>query len=67
MSTDGAADAYLTSEAEAGRFRGAVLLSRQQEVLLREGYGIANEEWAIRNTPTTKFRIGSVTKIIGGI
>ncbi len=56
------ADSFLKSEAAAGRFRGAVLLARKGEVLLRDGYGLANEEWRIPNTPTTKFRIGSVTK-----
>jgi CubicO group peptidase (beta-lactamase class C family) len=56
------ADAFLQSEAAAGRFRGAVLLARNRDVLLRSGYGLANEEWRITNTPTTRFRIGSVTK-----
>lgn len=31
-------------------------------MLIRSGYGPANEEWAIPNTPETRFRIGSVTK-----
>jgi hypothetical protein len=39
------ADAFLQSEAKAGRFRGAVLLALQGEVLLRAGYGLANEHW----------------------
>ena len=52
------ADAFLESEVEAGRFRGAVLLAMQGEVLLRSGYGFANEEWRLPNSPTTKFRIG---------
>ena len=57
------ADAFLRSEVAAGRFRGAVLLALKSEVVLRSGYGLANEEWRLPNTPTTKFRIGSVTKI----
>jgi CubicO group peptidase (beta-lactamase class C family) len=32
------------------------------EVLLSKGYGLANREWEIPNTPDTKFRIGSLTK-----
>jgi len=56
------ADAFLRSEAASGRFRGAVLLTCNGEVLLRTGYGLANEEWGIPNTPTTRFRIGSVSK-----
>jgi len=31
-------------------------------VLLSKGYGSANLEWNIPNTPSTKFRLGSVTK-----
>jgi CubicO group peptidase (beta-lactamase class C family) len=38
-------------------------LALRNEVLLRSGYGFANEEWRVPNTPTTKFRIGSVTKM----
>ncbi len=56
------ADAYLKSESAAGRFRGSVVLALRGEVLLRSAYGFANEEWRLPNTPTTKFRIGSVTK-----
>lgn len=58
----GDADAFLRSEVAAGRFRGAVLLVLKGQVFLRSGYGLANEEWQIPNTVTTKFRIGSVTK-----
>lgn len=56
------AGVFLESEAASGQFRGAVLAARGEDVLLRAGYGLANEEWGIPNTPTTKFRIGSVTK-----
>ena len=56
------ADAYLRSESAAGRFRGSVVLALRGEPLLRSAYGFANEEWRLPNTPTTKFRIGSVTK-----
>ena len=55
-------DIFLGAEAAAGRFRGTVLLARDGEVTLRAGYGLANEEWQIPNTPATKFRIGSLTK-----
>jgi D-alanyl-D-alanine carboxypeptidase len=61
--TSDEADAFLKAAAAAGRFRGAVLLALKSEVLLRGGYGLANEEWRLPNTPTTKFRIGSVAKV----
>ena len=43
-------------------FSGAVLVARGSEILLSKGYGLANVEWDIPNAPTTKFRLGSITK-----
>jgi CubicO group peptidase (beta-lactamase class C family) len=43
-------------------FMGSVLVARGNEVLLDKGYGSANLEWNIPNSPTTKFRLGSLTK-----
>jgi CubicO group peptidase (beta-lactamase class C family) len=43
-------------------FMGSVLVARGDHVLLSKGYGSANLEWNIPNSPTTKFRLGSVTK-----
>jgi len=44
------------------QFMGSVLVARGNEVLLSKGYGSANLEWDIPNTPVTKFRLGSLTK-----
>ena len=43
-------------------FMGSVLVARGDEVILSKGYGSANLEWKIPNSPSTKFRLGSVTK-----
>jgi CubicO group peptidase (beta-lactamase class C family) len=43
-------------------FMGSVLIARGSHVLLSKGYGFANLEWNIPNSPTTKFRLGSITK-----
>ncbi len=43
-------------------FMGAVLVARAGDVILSKGYGSANLEWNIPNTPVTKFRLGSLTK-----
>jgi len=43
-------------------FMGSVLVARGTDVLLSKGYGAANLEWDIPNTPSTKFRLGSITK-----
>jgi CubicO group peptidase (beta-lactamase class C family) len=39
-----------------------VLVAEKGVPLLRKGYGQANMEWHIPNTPDTRFRLGSVTK-----
>ena len=43
-------------------FMGSVLVARGSEVILSKGYGSANLEWNVPNTPATKFRLGSITK-----
>jgi len=43
-------------------FMGAVLVARGADVILSKGYGFANLEWDVANTPSTKFRLGSITK-----
>ena len=55
-------DAWLTSENEADRFSGAVLVTRGNEVLLRRAYGLADRGLNVPITPETRFRLASVTK-----
>src|SRR5450631_695170 len=43
-------------------FMGSVLVARANDVLFSKGYGSANLEWNIPNSPNTKFRLGSITK-----
>src|SRR6476469_415461 len=45
-----------------GKFMGTVLVAQDGKVLFDKGYGFANLEWEVPNTPTTKFRLGSITK-----
>jgi CubicO group peptidase (beta-lactamase class C family) len=44
------------------KFNGTVLVMKDGQAVLNKGYGMANFEWAIPNTPDTKFRLGSITK-----
>lgn len=44
------------------RFMGSVLVAQDGKILLDKAYGFANMEWEVPNTPTTKFRLGSITK-----
>ena len=52
----------IRARVDDGTFMGTVLVARGDEVLLSEGYGSANLEWNIKNAPSTKFRLGSITK-----
>ena len=55
-------DALLTKYHEVGQLNGAVLVAEGDDVLFERGFGEANMEWDIPNTPDTRFRVGSVTK-----
>lgn len=55
-------DQYMEAQARVNGFSGSILLARAGKPLVSKGYGFANIEWQIPNTPQTKFRIGSVTK-----
>ncbi len=57
-----AADAFLARETAASRFGGAVLVARQGRILLEKGYGLADRELGLPNTPQTRFHIASLTK-----
>jgi CubicO group peptidase (beta-lactamase class C family) len=43
-------------------FNGSVLVAENGRVIYKQGFGMANMEWGIPNTPETKFRLGSITK-----
>jgi CubicO group peptidase (beta-lactamase class C family) len=55
-------DQVALSFANAKQFMGSVLVARGDELLFDKSYGMANLEWSVPNTSTTKFRIGSLTK-----
>lgn len=55
-------DEYLSELVKQKRFTGSVLVARDGKVIFSKGYGFANAEFEIPNTPQTKFRLGSVTK-----
>ena len=55
-------DAMMKKFTEYGQFNGSVLVAEKGAVILKAGYGYANIEWEVPNTPDTKFRLGSITK-----
>lgn len=55
-------DKMLNSLTEKEAFTGAVLVARNGEILLSQGYGPADRDKNLPNTPQTKYRIASLTK-----
>ncbi len=43
-------------------FNGTALVAENGKVIYKKGFGLANMEWGIPNTPDTRFRLGSITK-----
>jgi CubicO group peptidase (beta-lactamase class C family) len=65
LATEGPAskiDKILNSLTEREAFTGAVLVAGNGEVLLSQGYGLADRDKNLPNTPQTKYRLGSITK-----
>jgi CubicO group peptidase (beta-lactamase class C family) len=55
-------EAFLSAHVNSGRFSGSVLIARGGKILVSKGYGMSNYELGVKNTPQTKFRLGSITK-----
>jgi CubicO group peptidase (beta-lactamase class C family) len=55
-------DAMLAQMAQDGTFTGSVLIAQGDDVLLSQGYGLADRAQGTPNTPQTRFRLGSITK-----
>ncbi|MEI5890301.1 class A beta-lactamase-related serine hydrolase [Bacillus cereus] len=53
-------DQYLIGK----QFNGTVLVTDKERVILNKGYGYADIQNKIQNTPQTKYRIGSITKTV---
>jgi len=60
-------DEYMNAAMRVNRFSGAVLLARDGQPIVSRGYGMANIELDVPNTPQTVFRLGSVTKQFTGM
>jgi D-alanyl-D-alanine carboxypeptidase len=60
------ADAYIATQVAKGSFRAAVLVGINGKIAFENGYGFANEEWGVPNSPSTEYRIFSITKQFTG-
>nr|MBN2276535.1 beta-lactamase family protein [candidate division Zixibacteria bacterium] len=55
-------DHYLVAANELWGFEGTALVAVRGRIILCKGYGLANKEMGIPNTPQTRFYMGSITK-----
>ena len=55
-------NAYVKPYLDVGGFDGSVLIAKKGKVLLSKGYGMANYELGVPNSPQSKFHIASVSK-----
>ena len=58
MKLDSLAKAYY----DQGLFHGSILVAHKGKIIFEKGYGYANFEWEIPNSPNTKFDLVSVSK-----
>lgn len=56
------AQQLMQTYADDGWFMGSVLIAQNGKVVLSKGYGWADAEWSIPNSPSTRFAIASITK-----
>ena len=55
-------DKYIQAKVDFYNFSGAVLVAKNDTIILQKAYGLADREWNVPNSVDTKFRIGSNTK-----
>lgn len=56
-------DAYIRPFVDGNNFPGAILVARGDDILFSKGYGMANYELEVANTPRTRFHLASLTKM----
>lgn len=55
-------DAYVNPYVHSNNFSGVILVAKGNDILLRKGYGMANIELGVKNTPKAVFHVASVSK-----
>jgi D-alanyl-D-alanine carboxypeptidase len=62
-----ALEAKIAADADGGWFCGALMVTRHGQTLFQAAYGLADREAQIPNTLDTRFRMGSMNKMITGV
>jgi CubicO group peptidase (beta-lactamase class C family) len=53
----------LSEQSKNDLFSGSVLIAAKNKPILKRSFGMANKEFKFKNTPETKFNLGSINKI----
>ena len=56
-------DSYIKPYLEMNAWSGLINIYQNGVPIFQKGYGYANKEWEIKNSPETKFRIASISKV----
>lgn len=59
-------DSLLNGMTDKDEFSGSVLIANSSKVLLSKGYGYADRENQLKNTPNTRFDLSSASKVFTG-
>lgn len=59
-------DSILTEMTKQDSFSGAILIADSTGILLAKGYGYADRENKVKNTPATRFTLSSASKVFTG-
>jgi D-alanyl-D-alanine carboxypeptidase len=54
-------------QAAADRFAGAIAIAKHGKIIFSGGYGLADRDRRTMNTPETRFRIGSMNKMVTAV
>jgi CubicO group peptidase (beta-lactamase class C family) len=60
-------DAYMQGQHDVNLFSGTVMVTRDNSVLMLKAYGLADQEWNVKNTIDTKYGLASITKQVTAI
>jgi len=55
-------DAYVRPYVDGNNFSGSILIAQGKKIIFRRGYGLANYELGVANSPDTRFHIASISK-----
>ena len=61
------AEEYMAAAVAVDGFSGSILVARNGQPVISKGYGMANVELGVPNTPQSVFRLGSITKQFTGM